>query len=85
MSGTGHTLRPVQTSMYVPYLLPSGSAIPTILCQLSSRVHLAISTKSAVKTLHEQNIVHRDIKLANILLTTKFVAKLSDFGFAKAQ
>jgi serine/threonine protein kinase len=39
----------------------------------------------AVKTLHERNIVHRDIKLANILVTKDFVAKLSDFGFAKVQ
>lgn len=38
----------------------------------------------AVRELHKMNIAHRDIKLANILLTKDFVVKLSDFGFAKA-
>lgn len=37
----------------------------------------------AVRLIHSKNIVHRDIKLANILLTRDFTVKLSDFGFAK--
>lgn len=33
--------------------------------------------------MHELKIVHRDLKLANILLNKDFQIKLGDFGFAK--
>ena len=39
-------------------------------------------TISAVKYLHEHNIIHRDIKPENILLDANYRVKLSDFGWA---
>lgn len=41
----------------------------------------------ALKVLYQNNIVHRDLKLQNILLTEKSdnaIIKLADFGLAKS-
>lgn len=38
---------------------------------------------SAITHLHEHNIMHRDIKSLNFLLTKELVLKLADFGTAK--
>jgi len=39
---------------------------------------------SAVGYLHEQGVVHRDLKLENVLLTADGTSKLCDFGLAHA-
>jgi NIMA (never in mitosis gene a)-related kinase 1/4/5 len=37
----------------------------------------------ALKHVHDQNILHRDLKSQNIFLTNKGIVKLGDFGIAK--
>jgi serine kinase len=36
-----------------------------------------------MKELNNKNVVHRDLKLANILVSETFELKIGDFGFAK--
>ncbi|XP_041018900.1 serine/threonine-protein kinase STY17-like isoform X2 [Juglans microcarpa x Juglans regia] len=46
---------------------------------------MAIGASEGMKFLHQNNIIHRDLKAANLLMDGNGVVKVSDFGVARMQ
>ena len=47
-------------------------------------VHLSLQIAKGIKAAHEKGIIHRDIKPQNIVINNNGIAKITDFGIARA-
>jgi len=77
---------PGKYSMVMEYM-PKGSLYDLLRSEQplewQVRYRIAIDVSAGLTHLHEQNILHRDLKSPNVLLGDNNRAKLTDFGLAK--
>nr|XP_056701604.1 dual serine/threonine and tyrosine protein kinase [Euleptes europaea] len=52
---------------------------------LETRLQIALDVVEGIRFLHSQGLVHRDIKLKNVLLDKHNRAKITDLGFCKPE
>ena len=72
---------------YIAYELVDGQClthyIVTGSLPMAERIRLMAQASSALSTIHQAGIVHRDFKPDNLLVTPDLVLKVSDFGVSR--
>lgn len=78
----------VNNSLYIVMEYCHGGDLSSLLTSdrqlgFKFRIKIALESGSAIKYLHENNYLHRDIKSSNFLLDKNYNCKLADFGLSK--
>ena len=84
-----HTVEPGDNE-YVAYIVMEYIDGPSLLQLMTAQplapslaMNISLDICRGLMAAHAQNIIHRDIKPQNILLTSDRIAKISDFGVAR--
>jgi serine/threonine protein kinase/tetratricopeptide (TPR) repeat protein len=85
---TVHSIEELDELVFIVMEFVDGETLKTRLdhegaLQLNALVEIGIQVAEALHAAHSINLVHRDVKPANILITQRGHAKVTDFGLAK--